>query len=223
VKVEIWSDVVCPWCYIGKRRFETALASFEHRDEIEVVYRSYQLDPGSPADFAGSEIEYLAQNKGIPADQAAGMLSQVTDIARSVGLEYRFDRVQHANTFDAHRVVHLAQAGGRGYEMVERLFRGYFLDGAALSDAGTLARLAGDVGMDVDATLVELAGGAAADAVRADEAQAAAYGITSVPFFVLDEKYAVAGAQEPAVLVQVLQQAWAERDDVPADGAAQTG
>jgi predicted DsbA family dithiol-disulfide isomerase len=221
VKVEIWSDVVCPWCYIGKRRFEAALSSFEHRDEIDVTYRSYELDPVSPAGFHGSEIEYLAAHKGIPADRAASMLGQVTGIAATVGLEYRFDRVQHANTFDAHRVVHLADAQGHGYEMVERLFRGYFVDGESLSETTTLARLAGDVGVDADATLVALARGDAADGVRADEAQAAAYGITSVPSFVLDEKYGVAGAQEPAVLLQVLEQALAERDDP--DSAAQAG
>jgi len=149
------------------------------------------------------------------------MLGQVTGIAATVGLEYRFDRVQHANTFDAHRVVHLADAQGHGYEMVERLFRGYFVDGESLSETTTLARLAGDVGVDADATLVALARGDAADGVRADEAQAAAYGITSVPSFVLDEKYGVAGAQEPAVLLQVLEQALAERDDP--DSAAQAG
>jgi predicted DsbA family dithiol-disulfide isomerase len=213
VKVEIWSDVVCPWCYIGKRRFETALRSFEHRHEIDVVYRSYQLDPDGPAGFAGSEIEYLATHKGIPAEQAADMLDQMTDLARSVGLEYRFDRVQHANTFDAHRTVQLAAAAGHGYAMVERLFQGYFVEGESLSELGTLARLAGEVGLDRAEITVALANGAAADDVRADEAQAAAYGITSVPFFVLDEKFGVPGAQEPAVLVEALDQAWSSRDE----------
>jgi predicted DsbA family dithiol-disulfide isomerase len=221
MQVEIWSDIVCPWCYIGKRRFEAALSSFEHADEIDVTCRSYELNPDSPAGFHGSEIEYLAAHKGIPADQAASMLGQVTGIAASVGLEYRFDRVQHANTFDAHRVVHLAEADGHGYDMVERLFRGYFVEGEALSEITTLARLAGDAGLDADATLVALADGDGTDDVRADEAQAAAYGITSVPFFVLDEKYGVAGAQEPEVLLQVLEQAWAERNDP--DSAAQAG
>lgn len=221
MKVEIWSDVVCPWCYIGKRRFETALASFEHRDEIDVAYRSYELDPDSPAGFGGSEIEYLAAHKGIPTGEAMGMLSQVTDIAAAVGLDYRFDRVQHANTFDAHRVVHLAEGAGHGYDMVERLFRGYFVEGEALSDVTTLARLAGDAGLDSDVVSAALDRGDGADDVRADEAQAAAYGITSVPFFVLDEKYGVAGAQEPAVLLQVIEQAWAEREDP--DTAAEAG
>jgi len=220
VKVEIWSDVVCPWCYIGKRRFEAALSTFEHRDDISVTYRSYQLDPDSPAGYQGSEIDYLAAHKGISADQAAGMLGRVTGIAATVGLDYRFDRVQHANTFDAHRVVHLADAHGHGDDMVERLFRGYFVDGESLSDGTTLARLAGDAGLDADATLVALARGDASDDVRADEAQAVAYGVTSVPFFVLDEKYGVAGAQEPAVLLQVLEQAWAERDDPDSAEAA---
>jgi predicted DsbA family dithiol-disulfide isomerase len=220
MKVEIWSDVVCPWCYIGKRRFEAAMSSFEHRDAIDVTYHSYELNPDSPPDFQGSEIEYLAVHKGIPAAQAEAMLGQMTDLAASVGLEYRFDRVQHANTFDAHRVAHLAQAQGHGYDMVERLFRGYFVEGEALSELTTLARLAGDAGLDADATLVALNAGEAADDVRADEAQAAAYGITSVPFFVLDEKYGVAGAQEPDVLRQVLEQAWAEREDP--DSAGQT-
>jgi predicted DsbA family dithiol-disulfide isomerase len=219
VKVEIWSDVVCPWCYIGKRRFEAALSTFEHRDEIEVTYRSYELNPDSHAGFQGSEIEYLAAHKGIPADQAASLLDQVTGIASTVGLDYRFDRVQHANTFDAHRAVHLAEAQGHGYDLVERLFRGYFVEGESLSEITTLARLAGDAGLDADATLVALARGDAADDVRTDEAQAAAYGIASVPFFVLDEKYGVAGAQEVAVLLQVLEQAWAERGE----SAAQAG
>jgi predicted DsbA family dithiol-disulfide isomerase len=213
MKVEIWSDVVCPWCYIGKRRFEAAMSSFEHAGDIEVSYRSYQLDPGSPVDFRGSEVEYLATHKGIGAEQAASMLGQVTGIAATVGLDYHIDRVQHANTFDAHRAVHLAEAQGHGYDMVERLFAGYFVEGESLSDTSTLARLAGDVGLDADATLLALTAGDGAEDVRTDEELAVAYGISSVPFFVLDEKYGVAGAQEPAVLLQVLEQAWAERDD----------
>ncbi len=145
------------------------------------------------------------------------MLEQVTGIAEAVGLHYRFDRVRHANTFDAHRLAHFAAARGRGLDMVERLFAAYFVDGEALADPVVLARLAADVGLDENEAALALAGGAHADDVRADEAQAAAYGITGVPFFVLDQKYGVSGAQDPSVLQEVLQQAWAEQDVVESD------
>src|SRR3954447_21206648 len=116
MKVDIWSDIACPWCYIGKRKFELALATFEHASEVEVSYHSFELSPETPGDFEGTEIEYLATHKAIPTQQAATMLEQVTGIAEAVGLLYRFDRVRHANTFDAHRLAHFAAARGRGLD-----------------------------------------------------------------------------------------------------------
>jgi predicted DsbA family dithiol-disulfide isomerase len=209
MQVEIWSDVVCPWCYIGKRRFERALADFPGRDEVEVVWRSYELDPGAPAVSDVSPVEHLARKYGVDTGEAAAMQHRVAQAASGEGLEYRLDQTRRGNSFDAHRLVHLAAEHGLQDELQERLFAAYFTEGAAIGDRGTLADLAADVGLDAAEVAEVLDGDRFADAVRDDEETARQLGCTGVPFFVFDRRYGAAGAQDPTLLREILDQAFA--------------
>ncbi|MGH2515580.1 MAG: DsbA family oxidoreductase [Ktedonobacterales bacterium] len=219
MQVEIWSDVVCPWCYIGKRRFESALAQFPHRDDVTVTFRSFQLDPDAPRTPDGTAAEVLAHKYGVSQAQAAAMNDRVSGIAAEEGLEYHLERAQHANTFDAHRLLHLAAAHDRQLEAKERLLRAYFTEGAAIADSETLVRLVAEAGIDADEARATLSGDAYADAVRADERRARVLGITGVPFFVVDEKYGVSGAQPAEVLEEVLERAWSDAHPLLMTGA----
>jgi predicted DsbA family dithiol-disulfide isomerase len=210
--VEIWSDIVCPWCYIGKRRFEAALAQFAHGDEVEVRFRSFELDPGAPVMPEGSGAERLAAKYGIPVAEAEAMQARVTETAAADGLEYQLDRARGGNTFDAHRLLHLAAAQGVQADAKERLMRAYFSEGEPISDPETLVRLAAEAGVDADAAREVLAGDRYAAEVRDDEQLAAQLGIRGVPFFVLDRRYGVSGAQPPEALLQALEQAWDEAE-----------
>jgi predicted DsbA family dithiol-disulfide isomerase len=202
--VEIWSDVVCPWCYVGKRRFEKALAAFEHRDEVEVVWRSFELDPNAPPEREQSGAEHLAAKYGMSVEQAERSNSQMTEVAAGEGLEYHLDRTRGGNSFDAHRLIQLAKHHGLQDAMKERLMRAYFTEGESISDGETLVRLALEVGVDPRG----LANGAYADDVRADEELARRIGIQGVPFFVLGRRYGVSGAQPAELLQQALDKAW---------------
>jgi predicted DsbA family dithiol-disulfide isomerase len=206
--VEIWSDIVCPWCYIGKRRFETALARFAHRDEVTVVWRSFELDPQAPRRHQGTLDDLLARKTGATPAQAAAMNARVTALAAADGLEYHLDRAQPGNTFDAHRLLHLAADRGLLAVAKERLLCAYFTDGVPIGDPDHLAQIVGEVGLDVDETRAVLAGDTYADDVRADERRAATVGIRGVPFVLVDERYGVSGAQSPDVFLQTLEQAW---------------
>ena len=219
MRVEIWSDIACPWCYLGKRRFERALGEFPHRDDVEVVWRSFELDPKAPKHQSGSATEILARKYRVPLAQAAAMNTRMASEAAKEGLEMRFDRVRVGNTFDAHRLAHLAATVGRRDAMVDRLFAAYFTDGASLDDVDTLVHLAAEVGVNADVARAALAGDAFADAVRADEARAEAFGISGVPFFAIDERVGVSGAQPAEVLLDVLRQVWAEQAPTPAADA----
>jgi len=210
MNVEIWSDVVCPWCYIGKRRFERAVASFGHLGEVTVTYRSFELDPGAPAQLTGTHAGHLARKYGMTIAQAEQASLQMTQRAAAEGLEFRFDLIRGGNTFDAHRLLHLARDHGLQPEMKERLLRASFTEGLPVADKPTLVRLAAEAGLPAAQVQAVLDGDAYADAVRADEQLAARYGITGVPFFVADGKYAVSGAQEPEVLLQLLRRAYDE-------------
>ena len=201
--VEIWSDVVCPWCYVGKRRFEKALAAFEHRDEVEVVWRSFELDPNAPPEREHSGAEHLAAKYGMSLEQAERSNAQMTELAASEGLEYHLDRTRGGNSFDAHRLIQLAKENGRGDEVMERLMRAYFTEGEAIGDAETLVRLAIEMGVDPRGLL----GGAYGDAVRQDEELARRIGIQGVPFFVLNRRYGISGAQPPELLLKALEKA----------------
>ncbi len=210
VKVEIWSDVVCPWCAVGKHRFEKALARFDHRDEVEVSYHSFELDPDAPHEQEGDLHDHLATKYGMSRVEAEAKHRQMTAMAAEDGWDFHFERARRGNTFDAHRLLHLAADRGVQDAVKERLFRGYFTDGEHIADHATLVRLGVDAGLDADETAAVLASDRYADAVRDDERQAQAYGITAVPFFVVDRKYGVAGAQPPEALLQVLDTAWTE-------------
>jgi predicted DsbA family dithiol-disulfide isomerase len=210
VKVEIWSDVVCPWCAIGKRRFEKALARFDHRDQVDVSFHSFELDADAPHEQEGDLHDHLARKYGMSRADAEAKHRQMTEMAAADGWDFHFERARRGNTFDAHRLLHLAAERGVQDAVKERLFRAYFTDGEHIADHATLARLGAEAGLDADEARAVLASDRYADAVRADERQAQAYGITAVPFFVVDRKYGVAGAQPPEALLQVLDTAWAE-------------
>ncbi len=206
--VEIWSDVVCPWCYIGKRRFEEAARRFEHAAELEVVWRSFELDPHAPAEREGDAVAHLARKYGVTREKAQAMEDSLTRTATKEGLEYHLDRVRRGNSFDAHRLLHLAADRGVQDGLKERLLRAYFTDGEPIGDPDTLARLAADVGLDPREVRDLLQGDAYAEAVRRDERLATGLGATGVPFFVFGRAAAVGGAQSPEILLEALEHAW---------------
>jgi predicted DsbA family dithiol-disulfide isomerase len=211
MKVEIWSDIACPWCYVGKRRFESALEQFEHADDVEVVWRSFELDPTAPRTHPEPQDELLARKYGMPVERARAMNERMAGEARKEGLDFHFERVKVGNTFDAHRLVHLAAESGKADAMKERLMRAYLTEGEALGDPETLGRLGAEVGLEADRVRQVLASDELAADVRADEERARAFGISGVPFFAIDERYGVSGAQTPAVLLGALRQAYEER------------
>src|SRR5690606_7623291 len=185
IKIDVWSDIACPWCYIGKRNLENGLAGAaadEDAPVVEVEYHSFELSPDTPVDFDGSEIDFLSQHKGLPVEQVHQMLDRVTGVAAQAGLEYRFDILKHTNTVKAHELLHFAKAHGRQHEMAERLMAAYFTEGRHVGRVDDLVALAAEAGLDADAAREALESGRHLDAVRADQAQAAAYGINGVPF-----------------------------------------
>ncbi len=206
--IEIWSDVVCPWCYVGKRNLEAALAAFDHADQVTVEWRSYELDPTTPKRVELSMDEVLARKYGMTSEQAEAANRQMTELAATVGLEYHLDRVQIGNTFDAHRLIHLAAESGRAGALKERLLRAYFTEGQAISDPSVLSELAAEVGLEPHRVSDVLEGDEFAADVRADEARALELGSTGVPFFVFDERLGIPGAQPPDVLLRLLNRAW---------------
>ena len=223
--VEIWSDVVCPWCYIGKRRLEGALSNFDHADEVRVSWRSFQLDPSAalsrPEDAPGT-AERLAAKYGVDLAQARAMNARVTSVAAEEGLAFRLDSARGANTMDAHRLLHEAAAHGLQDSLKERLLRAYFTEGERVDDDETLLRLAKEARLDAATASAVLDGDAHTDAVYADQAEAAALGATGVPFVVVDRRYGVSGAQPVEVFVRALEKAWGERAPsiVQPDGVA---
>jgi predicted DsbA family dithiol-disulfide isomerase len=208
--VDIWSDVVCPWCYIGKRRFEAALAQFEHRDDVTVLWHSFELDPDAPPIAEGRSAERLAAKYGMTVEEAARRQAEITTLAAQDGLTYDLAESRGGNTFDAHRLIHLAAEHGLGNAAMERLMQAYFSEREAIGDPDTLQRLAVDAGLPAEEVREVLEGERYADAVRADERAATQIGVRGVPFFVLGRKYGVSGAQPAEVLLQALQQAWDE-------------
>ena len=214
MQVEMWSDVICPWCYIGKRRFEAAFAQFPQRAELRVTWRSFELDPDAPRQYPGTLDEMLARKYGVSRQQAAAMNARVTTLAKEVGLEYRLADARPGNTFDAHRLIHLAAVRGLGECAAERLMHAYFCEALPVGEHAALARLAPEFGISEAEALAALQGDGCSDAVRADESRAAQFGISGVPFFVFDGKYAVSGAQPVAVFTETLQQMWTEMRSV---------
>ena len=211
MQVEIWSDIACPWCYIGKRRFEAALARFEHADEVTVTWRSFELDPQAPLERPGDRAVHLAAKYGSSLEQAQTMQRQMTDVAAAEGLDFHFEIAREGSTFDANRLLHFAVAHGRQDELEERLMRAYLSEGELMSDHATLERLAADAGLDPVAAREVLAGDGHTADVLADEQEAAALGISAVPFFVIDRSIGTAGAQSPDALLELLRQGWDAR------------
>jgi len=220
VKVEIWSDIACPWCYIGKRRFEVALSRFEHRDHVDVRWRSFELDPHAPAIHEGAYPDRLATKYGITVAEAGAAIDRMIEAGAGHGVVLRFDKARPANTFDAHRLLHLAARHGVQHDLQERLLHAMFTTGAALGDAQVLVELATEAGLGAVEAAGVLTGDAFAGDVRADELRAAELGITSVPFFVVAGKFGVSGAQPPDLLLGVLEEAWADGRAASGDDAA---
>jgi predicted DsbA family dithiol-disulfide isomerase len=208
MKVEIWSDVACPFCFIGKRTFEDALSRFEHRDDVEVTWRSFQLDPTMPAAPQGGLNDLIARKYGKTVEEARAMNARVIGMAEGVGLHYDFDRARPSNTLDAHRVIQLAATHGLADAAEERLFRAYLEEGELLSDHATLVRLAEEIGLDGAEVQRVLAGDEYTDAVAAEVTEAQELGLGGVPAFVLDRRLLVSGAQPPEAILGALQQAW---------------
>lgn len=210
MKVEIWSDVVCPWCYIGKRHFETALTGFEHRDEVTVIWRSFQLNPNSPTTADGDPLDRLVAKYGMSRADAERAQARVTAAAATVGLDFHLDRARSGNTFDAHRLLHHALSAGKQSDLKERLMTAYFVEGEAVGEREVLARLATDVGLEGSAVREVLASDAFAAEVRQDEQEARRLGISGVPFFVIDRAYGISGAQPSELMLSTLDQAWVD-------------
>jgi predicted DsbA family dithiol-disulfide isomerase len=210
MQVEIWSDVVCPWCYLGKRRFERALESFGHRDEVTVVYRSFELDPSAAPGVTTPTIDMLAGKYGMSTAQAGDAHRQMEQRAAQDGLEFKMDGLRSGNTRDAHRLLHLAKAHGLQAELTERLHRAYFTEQAPVFDRSCLAGLAAEVGLDRDDALRVLGSDDYSDAVDADEAMAHSLGVNGVPFFAIDRRYGISGAQPTEVIAATLERSWAE-------------
>jgi predicted DsbA family dithiol-disulfide isomerase len=218
LRIDVWSDIACPWCFVGKRRLERALAQFPHAGQTKVVWRAFELDPAAPKerDPAVSHAERLAKKYGISVERARLNSERLVEVARAEGLAFDFDHIRSGNTFDAHRLIHLGRQSGRQDAVKERFLKAYLEEGALMSDAGTLVRLAAEAGLDEGEAADVLASDLFADAVRADENEARQLGITGVPCFVLGRRFAVNGAQSPQVLLSALHQAWSELDTSPA-------
>ncbi len=210
--VEIWSDIACPWCYVGKRRFETALAGFEHRDEVAVTWRSFELDPEAPPEREGELAAHLAAKYGMTVEQARAGQAQLAEVAAGEGLDFHFERQRSGLTFDGHRIIHLAAEHGLQDAMKERLMHAYFTDGALVADHDTLTALALEVGLPEAEVRQTLGSDRYADAVRADELAAGQLGISAVPTFVVDRRLGASGALPPEQLLALLRQGWAGRD-----------
>ncbi len=213
MKIEVWSDVVCPFCYIGKKKFETALAEFADRHNVEFVWKSFQLDPNVETNPNISLYQHLAESKGVSLDQAKGMGSHAAEAANSVGLTMNFDKSVVANSFNAHRLIHFAKENGLQHQMKERLFKAYFTEGKNIDNAETLLSLATEIGLNAVEVKTVLESDKYADAVQFDVQESQQLGVRGVPFFVFDRKYAISGAQESSAFLETLQKSFSEWRD----------
>jgi predicted DsbA family dithiol-disulfide isomerase len=210
MKIEVWSDVACPFCYIGKRRLEKGLEQFAHKDEVEIVYRSFELDPNAPKDIAEDMNTMLANKYGVSREEAAAMSKSVEGQAAAEGLEYHFDTIIMTNTFDAHRLLQYANQNGKGSEFNELLLKAHFTDSKHVGEHEVLASIAQEAGLSYDDAMAILASDQYTAEVRADEIEARNIGVRGVPFYVIDRKYAVSGAQAPETFLEVVEKAWKE-------------
>lgn len=231
MKVEVWSDVVCPWCYIGKRRLAATIERFEHAEEVEVVWRSFELSPDAPPVVEGSLAEYIAAKNGTDVERVRRSNEKTTRRAASDGLELRLDIAKRGNTFDAHRLLHLAAARGLADALEERLFEAYLTQGLPIGERDTLKALATEVGLTKQEVVAALESDDFASEVRDDEQTARDLGITGVPTFVVEGTHSAYGAQSVEALLELLQDAWAHRpitsesatDETPGDGLCDNG
>jgi predicted DsbA family dithiol-disulfide isomerase len=214
MKVEIWSDIVCPFCYIGKRKFENALANFDEKEKVEIVWRSFQLDPDLEPVAGQSVHQYLAKRKGVSEKEGKEMNAYMSNIAKEVGLEYNFDSAIINNTLDAHRLLHLAKERGVQNEVKEQLFKAYYTDGKDVGDKDVLIRVGESVGIPEAEISAMLESDKYINEVRQDQYQAQQLGANGVPFFVFNNKYGVSGAQPTEVFAQVLDKVWEEENPV---------
>jgi predicted DsbA family dithiol-disulfide isomerase len=225
ISIDIWSDIACPWCYIGKRNLEKgleAVADDEDAPQVNITFHSFELSPDTPVDFDGDEIDFLAGHKGMPREQVEQMLAHVTGVAENAGLAYRFDLLQHTNTVKAHELLHFAKAQGVQHEMEERLMSAYFTEGKHVGRIDDLVELAVEVGLNPDDTREALVSARHLADVRQDQAQAQAYGIQGVPFFVIDGQYGISGAQPPAAFENVLRDLWTKRGEAENETESET-
>jgi predicted DsbA family dithiol-disulfide isomerase len=214
MRVDIWSDLVCPWCYVGKRRFEKALARFDDRDEVQIVHRSFQLNPAAPRDVASNRREMLMQKYRLSPTQAAEMDARMTQTAAGEGLEFHLEGTFTGNTFDAHQLMHLADAHGLQDAVIERLYRAYFSEQRSLFAVDSLVELVAEAGLDRDEAAATLHDNRYADGVKEDIEIARQLGVTGVPFFVINDRYGLSGAQAPETFLDVLQRVAADHQSV---------
>lgn len=210
MKIEIWSDIACPFCYIGRRRLENAIEQFEHKDEVEIIWRSFQLDPSAPRQAEGTAIDHLMKKMGASREQVEGMHANLTQQAADLGLEYHFETTRPDNSLDAHRLIHLAAHHGLQGEMKERLQKAYFTDGLSIGNRETLVQLGAEVGLDADEVREAIEGDAYTEDVRADIRKAQMLGVNGVPFFVFDSRYAISGAQPSDLFLETLERTWSD-------------
>lgn len=211
MNIEIWSDFMCPFCYIGKRRLENVLEQFPHRNEVKFEFKSFELDPNAEVETGKTNTEYLASKYNISKEQAQGMNAQMNANARTAGLEYNIDAMVPTNSFAAHRLTHWAKSQDKALELSERLFQAVFIEGKHVGNHEVLLQLAEEVGLDRSEAAVILESNQFAEQVRADQAEGEQLGIRGVPFFVLDRKFAISGAQPDEVFLDAIQKAWDER------------
>jgi predicted DsbA family dithiol-disulfide isomerase len=225
LRIDVWSDIACPWCYVGKRRLEAAIARFPHGSDVEVVWRAFELDPSAPRvrDRGVTYAERIAKKYGTPVAQAGRMIQKMTEVAATEGLDFHFERIQSGNTFDAHRVLHFAAERGKQDAVKERLLRAYMTEGEPIGEPEVLVRLASEAGLVDDEVRAMLASDACAREVRADEEEARALGIHGVPFFAVAGRYGVSGAESAEVLLDVLTRAWATEPQAAAREGAVCG
>jgi predicted DsbA family dithiol-disulfide isomerase len=220
MEVEIWSDIACPWCYIGKRRFEAAMAQFEHADDVKVTWRSFELDPSAPAERPGDSATRLAEKYGMTVEEARAREQQVTEIAAGDGLDYHLEIARTGSTFEGHRLLQLAKQHGLQDQMKERLMRGRFTEGRLVADPEFLVSAAVEVGLDEREVSEMLDGDRFTEEVRADEQVAHRFGISGVPMFVVDRTYGASGAQPPEQLLALLRHGWENRESEPSSAAS---
>jgi predicted DsbA family dithiol-disulfide isomerase len=214
MKVDIWSDIRCPFCYIGKRRFEEALSRFEHKEEVEVIWHSFELDPSMKTQPYKNPLEYLAEIKGQTLQWSKQVHHQLTDTAAAAGLTFHFDQCVVANSFDAHRLIQFAKTKNLGDQAKERLLKAYFTEGINIADYEALLKMGIEIGLVKEEVSDVLKSDAFTENVRSDEATAQRLGISGVPFFVVDQQYGISGAQMPETFLEALQHAWAEKEKI---------